>query len=86
MTSPETIADAARLQEILKDQPPEVVANEILQAFRRERIKGAIDACTAMLDSMPASVLELPPEHRQMLASIVLIIEGFQERLEGKLK
>jgi hypothetical protein len=86
MANPEHVAAAANLQRIAALVPPEEFAAEIRRTMRREYIKGGISAMSALIDSVPVKVLELPEEQRLVVSAVVTIVENFIEKMKEQLE
>lgn len=85
MISENSIAAAARLGELARNNPPEVVAQAIREQMKKQFILGGISALDALVGSVPAETLDLPEEQRQVIVTVLEVIESFTVKLREKL-
>jgi hypothetical protein len=85
VVNPDLEATARNLASLHLVKTPDELTLEIAKEMRKHYILGGISALDALVDAIPATVLDLPEEQRKLLAAIVKVVDNFTTVLKDKL-
>jgi hypothetical protein len=84
--NPDLEATARNLASLHLTMTQDELTVAMAKEMRKHYILGGISALDALIDAIPAKVLELPEDQRKLLAAIVKVVDNFTAVLKDKLK